>query len=760
MRKIKLIALTVFAFAFVQISGWSADPFDGGFEKTSQIPKSWKSEGKVTIDSKEAFKGRNSICFERTEKEIDNPTSLLMESFPAKEGIWEFGVAYKSDVYSPDDSYNGMVYLESLDAGGKVIESSEFALIKGKNGWKEFKKKIDLPNGTASARFKIIVSKTYGKFNVDEFSSAYVSPSPRVNCIFKAIKMAPKVLGGMFLPEDKIVFDITAECTKDWATDNRQLTFIIRDYCGAEIIEPVKVKFESAGGTRYKGVLDLSAQKFEVGKFHEVYVEALFGNSEPLKERSSFVILPKAVTKNYKPSEIPFTSRNWDNRLPDYFRLSDRIGVRWCGIWSGWDAKPPYNPVAPSIEFCKELDMGAVLGTPCSAIEGRRGNYKDYNETAMREGAKNLVNKYKDYVPLMISLGNEPNGQPDRVKDDIAAYKPVYEEVKKIDPNIIVIGTSCGLDEEFFKQGFQPYQDVYDFHLYESPNNIRQAFKKYEAFFKKYGHKKPIWSTEIGLNSAGQTRLAITRDMIKKFAIFFACGGQNMSWFDILYPDGEGKNDGTTGESMNVFKCKYSLYCPRLDAVSYYNMVNGICIKKFVQEKIYDRGGDAVLFRDKDSKCLVVLWKEEDSMDAFFPMKGVGKVKLIRIDGSSVELDAQGKGLHLTISEDPILLFFDSADMKLAEKLENPSLKLNDTFDPVVKGSSQKISFTAEGVRPDDISFVAPPFWTVGKAEVSGKEISFNVTAPAVTGTRKAKMLVSFKNKDGELAFYLPVSEK
>ncbi len=759
MRKTRLFSLLVAISTFIQFSGFAADQFDGSFEKLTQIPKTWKTAGKVAIDTKDAAKGKNSIGFERPEKEIDNPTSLVMEAFPAKEGIWEFGVSYKSDLYSPDDSYNGMIYVESLDAGGRVIDSYEFALIKGKNDWKEFKKKLDLSNGTVSARYRIVVSKTYGKFNIDELAATYVSPSPKIGCIFKAVKMKPKVLGGMFFPEDKVIFDLTIECNKEWPADNRQLNFIIRDYCGVEIIEPVKVKFEGSGGT-YRGVLDLSAQKFEIGKFHEIYVEALFGNSEPLKERSSFVILPKAVTKNYKPAEIPFTSRNWDNRLPDYFRLSDRIGVRWCGIWSGWEAKPPYNPSAPTIELCKELDMGAVLGTPCSAIEGRHGNYKEYNETALREGAKNLVNKYKDYVPIMITLGNEPNGQPDRVKEDIPAYKAVYEEVKKIDKNIIVIGTSCGLDEEFFKQGFQPYQDVYDFHLYESPNNIREAFKKYDGFFKKYGQKKPIWSTEIGLNSAGQTRLAITRDMIKKFAIFFACGGGNMSWFDILYPDGDGKNDGTTGESMNVFKCKYSLYCPRLDAISYYNMVNGICIKKFVQEKKYERGADAVLFRDKDNKCLLVVWKEEDRMDAFLPLPNVKQVKLIRIDGSSIDLDAQGKGLNLTISEDPILLFFDSADLKLADKLGVPALKLNDTFDPVVKGGSQKISFTSESSKADDVSLVVPMGWTAGKAELSGKEISFNVTAPSATGTRKANILVAFKNKNGELAFYLPVSEK
>ena len=85
---------------------------------------------------------------------------------------------------------------------------------------------------------------------------------------------------------------------------------------------------------------------------------------EPFRNFTSFAILPEAETKRYKPEEVPFTSRNWDNRITEYFLLSDRLGLRTCGVWGGWSSKPPYKPEAPSIELCQKLGMGVLTGTP------------------------------------------------------------------------------------------------------------------------------------------------------------------------------------------------------------------------------------------------------------------------------------------------------------------------------------------------------------------------------------------------------------
>jgi hypothetical protein len=87
---------------------------------------------------------------------------------------------------------------------------------------------------------------------------------------------------------------------------------------------------------------------------------------------------------------------------------------------------------------------------------------------------------------------------------------------------------------------------------------------------------KPIWSTELGLNSQGLPRHRVAVELAKKFATFFAAGGENVSWFGLLYPDPQGKSFGSSGDSHNVFDCRYNRYCPRLDAVAYYHAVNSL----------------------------------------------------------------------------------------------------------------------------------------------------------------------------------------
>ena len=96
---------------------------------------------------------------------------------------------------------------------------------------------------------------------------------------------------------------------------------------------------------------------------------------------TSLAILPEAETKRYKPEEVPFTSRNWDNRIREYIRLTDRLGVRICGLWGGWSAKAPYKPEAPGLDLCKQLGMGWLTSTPAATIE--RGK-TEYDEKALR----------------------------------------------------------------------------------------------------------------------------------------------------------------------------------------------------------------------------------------------------------------------------------------------------------------------------------------------------------------------------------------
>ncbi len=470
-------------------------------------------------------------------------------------------------------------------------------------------------------------------------------------------------MGNLLYPEDKRTVKLSVVATKPLDEKQKVVSCVVRDYWGAEQGPPAKVALgpprREGKNYVYDAEIDLGGAALETGRYYELHADIPREGDEPFHNYTSLAILPPAATKKYKPAEIPFTSRSWDNRIGECFYLTDRLGVRICGIWGGWSADPPYEPYAPTIELCEKLGMGVLTGSPAYAIEHHDGGWEKYDEKALRQGVRNWIAQYGKVRPLMIDLGNEPPLNPERVRPNIAAYKVIYDEVKKVDPSIIVIASSMGPVEEYFQNGFQNYCDVVDFHAYEDWSAIPGTFKTYEKFFAKYGGTKPIWSTEIGLNSQGMVRQAVATTLVKKLTLFFACGGQNISWFDLMYPDNDAKLAGTSGEAHNIFDARYCRYCPKLDAVAYYNMVNGLCIKKFVAQKTYEGGVSAFLFRDRDNRCLQVLWKDKGRADIFLPMPGAGKVTLIDIDGRRSELDARGKGLTLTSMEDPVLLLYE-----------------------------------------------------------------------------------------------------
>ncbi len=170
--------------------------------------------------------------------------------------------------------------------------------------------------------------------------------------------------------------------------------------------------------------------------------------------------------------------------------------------------------------------MGVLTGAPTHDIQEHSPGYQKYDEKALRQGVRNWLADFGKVRPTIISLGNEPHGDDARVQESMKAYRIVYDEVKKIDPRVIVLATSSGPEERYFKYGVQDCCDAYDFHIYESYVDVRRAIETYHKLFKKYGGEKPIWSTELGLNAQGMTRQAVAVEMVKKFAVFFAAGGQ------------------------------------------------------------------------------------------------------------------------------------------------------------------------------------------------------------------------------------------
>lgn len=751
-----LLPFAALALASFPLLADDPEPYSVGFDGMTKLPEGWVVEGEAEIVDGDAFNDSRSLLLSRTEENVPKPGSVTSPAFKVTPGEWEIGVAGKANLYSPDNSFNGKVWLECLNTDQKVIERFPIADFSTNKTWEAANKAIEFPEGTTSARFQIVLNKTHGKLWIDALTAAYRSAGRSNTQTVDRILFSSAQMGNLIYPEDQRTFIASIETFRP-LPENTRLTAEVRDYWGAGQAEPVDVPLELTQQkdkrTIYTARIDLSKVPLEVGRYYEIHVSVPQENAEAYRTNTSFAILPEAPTNQYKPEEIPFTSRNWDNRIEEFFPLTHRIGVRICGIWARWSAEPPNEVSLPKFELLQKYNLAGLTTTPIANIEHRLPGWEKYDdEKGLRRGTRNLLEKTKSVRPLYINLGNEPAGSPEVIKRNVAAYKTVYEEIKKTEPSIFVVGSSAGPQEEFFRQGFGEWCDAYDFHTYEDATSVRTSIAKYKELFAKYGFPKPIWSTELGLNSQGLERRVVAGELIKKFSVFFAAGGANASWFGLIYPDRDLKLTGGSEDCHNVFDCRYARYAPRLDAVAYYNMVNAIAIKKFVEEKTYPDNSYAALFRDRDNQYLQVLWRENGRKDVFVPLPGIGKVKLVRIDGRIRELDAGGKGLTLTVDFDPLILLYEGKDTALAVNLGEPAATITDyPGQGIVRGTSADVTlkWLDEGAKDTFSAAITPPLWKAESKPAGNAQLTYSLTPPEDTSAREADLLFPLSDANG-----------
>lgn len=730
-------------------TGWAC-----GFEGAA-LPHGWKSQGKSTVVAQEAFKGSNALVLERGAAEREKDCVVTSAAFPVAPGLWEISAALAVALESPDASYCGSLHFEALDAAGKVIETSEIATPYGTLPWQAVRKQVRTSFQTAGGRLVMRINKTIGSFRIDELAAKPLDTAKLVPAVDRIV-LKSAALGNLLKPEDARTWTVTVEATRELKDAERALSWTVRDYWGAEQAAATTVTLAADGKNknrfRYQGGVDLAGLTLETGRYYELHAQVPLSDNEPFRNSSGFAILPLAASKAFAPAKIPFTSRNWDNRIGEYIRLSDRLGFRIIGLWGKAEAKPPHKAEAPGIELCKELGAAILTGCPANlnAIEYRRPGWEQWTDEATIRGAvRSWLAAYGGHLPkpLVINLGNEPHGKGEQVKQQVAAYKIAYDEIKKVAPDCIVVATSVEPNEEYFQAGYQDACDAFDFHVYERPEDVRRSIREYQALMKKYNCVKPIWSTEIGLNSQGLTRQHISADMIRKFAAFFAAGGVNMNWFDLLYPDGDGKALGTSGDSFNMFDSRYNAYAARLDAVACYNLINGILDKQVVAEQTYADGTYACLFRDEAGACFALLWRDQGRADIQLPLPGVAEVIATRIDGRRTTLQANKQAIGLSVGPDPVLLSYNGP-ATLPAKLGTAPLRITAAPARLMRGAPGIIEL-AGTADPKLVSLVAPPAWKVERA--AGTALRFTVTSPEASLAREGDILVRLADASGAI---------
>lgn len=709
------------------------------------LAKGWESVGEVKRLDGEAFKGKGALQLSRSLESINQPVTADGPSFQVLAGTCEVSGAGQSAVYSPDESYQGVISVAWLDGSGKSTARSVVQELRGTNVWLPFNRSVEVPAGAVAGRIHVEFAKTYGVVMVDELSVVSVPVPQGAVARIDRVMLSPSRLGGMFFPDESPSYKVSVWSPKPLQQDEMRVVVSVSDFWGAELDSRQTVSLQKTGfknqSFQYEGGLTLATNGMEVGRFYRVHADVPLRGGKPFRHSIGLARLPEAATRQYAPESIPFTIRNWDNRMKDYFFLTDRIGIRMPGIWGGWSKTAPYKPTASGAVWCQQLGMKWVSGLPGSKVELGKIEWAD--PVLLRTGMTNFLRAHATNGLAYLCLGNEPHGGASQIASNIAAYKVLYDAAKEYDPNIRVIATSVEPNEEYFRQGYQKYCDIYDFHTYESYLGIRRIIEAYKALMLKYHAEKPIFSTELGLNCQGLSRLIVAQEMVKKFAVFFAAGGANASWFTIMYPDPSGKDANSSGQAFNVFDARYNQYNPKLDAVTLYQAVNAIADKKFVAEQAYGDGTEAYLFANPKGECLQIVWNEKTRRDIGLPVPGALAATVVTLDGSAMSLVPHNGSVAVTVSAEPVMVVYHSPKPALAEALVSPVVSLASAPESVVKGQQRELLLCGAGLTPQEIHIVAPSRWQVTCREAGKDRVACRVSPPAETEAQAGRLMIS-----------------
>ena len=739
------------------------DPYAEDFDKSASLPNKWKVEGPqsaVSVISEGAFNGQHAVRVQRSEQQLNQNVKVQGAAFPAIPGLWDIGGATRSDLYSPDNSFAMRVHIEALGSRGQVLESKTVVDQFKKKNWKPFKKQVVFPKGTRGARFTATVHKTHGWMDIDALTAAPIVTKQAEEIVNRIVIKASDehISGNLFYPDSALSINLDVQAEKPLPSSAQSVRYVVRDYWGAEQCAWKTATLKRNGVVKrrfsYLAQVEIPTELIEQGKYYEIHAEMNVEGFAPHSEYSAFARLPEAASRSFEPLDIPFTIRSWDGRIHDYHVLASRIGIRQIGLWGGFDRHNPEKVWLPGVDTMEKQGNMWLAGVGGSYFE--RHGWKDVDPEKYKQGITNFLKAYSKRGLAYVVLGNEPNENHAKIKEKIRGYKLCYEAVKAFDPNITVIATSVPALDAFFDEGFGKYCDAFDFHVYETYEGVRNGVRRYKKMMEKHNMDKPIFCTELGLNSQGQTRYAVAKEVVKKITAFFAEGGVSVSWFGIQYPDPDGKGRGSSGSAHNVFDCQYNAYNPKLDAIMYYVMINNVLDKKIVDEIQHSDGIEEYLYQNKQGDTFHVLWYQAGRQDRGVQVSAKGPVKVIRIDGSSEELTPDNGVVTVAVSSEPVLLVYKGTASKLATAFKPAAISVADKPISILKGQSCEIPVTGKGLQAADVQLQLPPFWKATVKQAAADQVVCTVTAPAETHVRSGRVIVQH-TKNGNIHGEIPL---
>lgn len=342
------------------------------------------------------------------------------------------------------------------------------------------------------------------------------------------------------------------------------------------------------------------------------------------------------------------------------------------------------NPLVEMTFANKLYDNG---NTPCSP-EGYKG-YADYGIA--------ILEKFGSQVKWL-EIWNEYNGsfckgpaKEDRPKYYTEMLKVSYETIKKIRPDVMVLGSAVVLIplpffKQIFKNGALNYMDGIVIHPYRSkPEGVEKEVAALRQLIRENnnGKDKPIWATEAGKMDLGEFewekgskmyekgRRNVANYLVKQYALLLSQNVEKIYWY--LAAD---HGSFTSMGLLRSSKDQMGSLAVAPPYVAYANLANQLHDAKSIGREPFGKYTRAyvIRFKNTQNEDILICWANYPSKIEITSSNPIISVDLM---GEEKSFQPDSGKIVFELNKDPIFLkgkFRELREIEAAEKIIASSL--------------------------------------------------------------------------------------
>lgn len=374
----------------------------------------------------------------------------------------------------------------------------------------------------------------------------------------------------------------------------------------------------------------------------------LYGQNLPLKTfRTSFAVIRPPI-RFEQGNKSPFGVCGGDlfhisldeHQTSGRSRVSGqaRAGALWGRNEFLWAQMEPERGVwdfakadsAIKIFQDHKMHLLGILGYSTDWLKGSAPSTEE-EMAAFVQYVEQITRRYRNQIDFW-EVWNEPNTIRFRLpKPDAKEYtrllKSAYTTIKKTAPEKQVIGMATNPEDlSFIEQALQmgagDFTDIISIHPYQDPPSTHGSplsqldkIRTLRELLKKYNCARPLWITECGLQTGGNSS---ERDqavyLVKLYVLVLAEGlAERIYWFNLT---DSGERDSPEGGHFGLM---HKDQTPKPSYVSYYTMVEHLHDFISVKRLELSEGGYGFDFLFKDRHKVRVAWSDKTSQMVKIP---------------------------------------------------------------------------------------------------------------------------------------------